>query len=276
MDAGGLHRSGCRTFGCRPGDRIDKSFVAQDTPPEKFTGNGREYLTRAPKTMRNTNTAWWDASQIYGYDETSVKRVKRDPADPAKLLLVGNARGQEKFLPILQEGDPMLRDWAGQEAIGFPDNYTIGVSFYSNLFAREHNAFVDEFRRQAAATPNADSGLRNPANPKKAILYSEVTPEELFQAARLVVSAEIAKIHTIEWTPQLLYNEPLYIGMNGNWNGLLGPDQKFLTDTLRRIVERKGTSPDARRANEWYSVFASGPGIIGLGSRKAEVRYQRP
>ena len=66
----------------------------------------------------------------------------------------------------------MLPDWAGQEAIGFPDNYTVGISFYSNLFAREHNYFVDEFRRQAAATPNADSGLRNPANPKKPIRYS--------------------------------------------------------------------------------------------------------
>jgi hypothetical protein len=263
-------------LGCRPGDRIDKSFVAQDSPPGKFAANGREYLSRAPKTMKNTNTAWWDASQIYGYDGTSVKRVKRDPADAAKLLLVTGNREHEKFLPIFQEGDPMLRDWAGQEATGFPDNYTIGVSFYSNLFAREHNSFVDEFRRQTSATPNADSGLRNPANPKKAILYSEVTPEELFQAARLVVSAEIAKIHTIEWTPQLLYNEPLYIGMNGNWNGLLGPDQKFLTDTLRRIVERKGTSPDARRSNEWYSVFASGPGIIGLGSQKRNYDINDP
>ena len=40
--------------------------------------------------------------------------------------------------------------------------------------------------------------------------------------ARLVVAAEIAKIHTIEWTTQLLYDEPLYRGMNGNWNGVLG------------------------------------------------------
>ena len=43
--------------------------------------------------------------------------------------------------------------------------------------------------------------------------------------ARLVVAAEIAKIHTIEWTPQLLYNEPLYRGMNANWSGLLENDQ---------------------------------------------------
>ena len=63
------------------------------------------------------------------------------------------------------------------------------------------------------------------------------------------MSAEIAKIHTIEWTPQLLYDEPLYIAMNANWNGLLGTDNKFLTDTLRQIIERKGMSSDPTRAN---------------------------
>ena len=37
-------------------------------PPAHSKQNGKEYLTRAPKTFRNTNTAWWDASQLYGYD----------------------------------------------------------------------------------------------------------------------------------------------------------------------------------------------------------------
>ena len=45
--------------------------------------------------------------------------------------------------------------------------------------------------------------------------------------ARLVVAAEIAKIHTIEWTPQLLYDEPLYKGMNANWSGLQGNSGRF-------------------------------------------------
>ena len=58
------------------------------------------------------------------------------------------------------------------------------------------------------------------------IRYRDVTPDELFEVARLVVAAEIAKIHTTEWTPQLLYNEPLYRGMNSNWNGLLAPSDR--------------------------------------------------
>ncbi|MBC8166920.1 MAG: oxygenase, partial [Bryobacteraceae bacterium] len=91
-------------LGCRPEDRIDRGFVADSAEPAAFTdGKGKAYLTRAPKTMRNTNTAWWDASQIYGYDETSVKRVKRDPADPAKLLMKPLPQGATDagYLPLL-------------------------------------------------------------------------------------------------------------------------------------------------------------------------------
>jgi Animal haem peroxidase len=136
------------------------------------------------------------------------------------------------------------------------------------LFAREHNSFVAEFRRIASQKPNADCGLRNPANPKQVIRYKDVTPDQLFEIARLVVAAEIAKIHTTEWTPQLLYNEPLYLGMNGNWNGLLGPNGGLLSKALSDVVTQNfGKSHDVEKATTWYSVFASGPGIFGLGSK---------
>ena len=261
-----------KKLGCRPDDRIDKAFVSESTDPKTFTSNGKQYLERAPKTFRNTNTAWWDASQIYGYDDRSRQRVKRDPRDAAKLLLVQipgrtSAGDQLGYLPTLEATDPMNPEWAGQEATAFPDNFTIGLSFFHNVFAREHNAFVTEFRKQAAATPAADSGLRNPAAPGRVIRYRDITPDELFEAARLVVAAEIAKIHTIEWTPQLLYDEPLYLGMNANWSGLFGKSYPGVSEALRQIVTRNfGTSADAKKATQWYSVFASGPGIFGLGS----------
>ncbi len=130
--------------------------------------------------------------------------------------------GAQGYLPVFQTGDPIQKQWAGQESVAFPDNWSIGLSFLHNLFAREHNSFVEEFRKEAAKNPNADSGLRNPTDPKRVIHNKDVTADELFEAARLVVAAEIAKIHTIEWTPQLLYDEPLYKAMNANWNGLLG------------------------------------------------------
>ena len=259
-------------LGCRPEDRIDRAYIAQNTPPGLFTrpGSPREYLERAPLTMRNTNTAWWDASQIYGYDETSLKRVKRDPADRAKLLLMplpGKSAGDGLYLPLLGPNDPMNPQWAGQEATAFPDNWTIGISFLTNLFAREHDIFVDEFRKQARLTPAADCGLRNPSDPKRAIRYQDVTPDELFDAARLVVAAEIAKIHTIEWTPQLLYDEPLYEAMNANWSGLIGSSNAELTKILQRVVKTFGKSKDPSFVTTWYSAFASGPGIVGIGSK---------
>jgi hypothetical protein len=261
-------------LGCRPEDKVDDTYVLDSSAPTTFTVNGKTYMARAPKTFSNTNTAWWDASQIYGYDDTSVKRVKRDPADTAKLLLeplvtTPNADPiTDAYLPTLQPGDPQQPQWAGQESVGFPDNFTIGLSFLHNLFTREHNSFVTEFRRQAKLTPEKDCGLRDPANPKRVIRYKDVTPDELFAAARLVVAAEIAKVHTIEWTPQLLYNEPLYKGMNANWNGLLGSGDPDVSRALSQIVTKSfGRSEDAAKATQWYSVFASGPGIFGLGSQ---------
>ena len=256
-------------LGCRPDDQIDKGYVAQDTAPDTFTKGNQQFLGRAPKTMSNNNTAWWDASQIYGYDAVSVQRVKRDPKDAAKLLLLP-AVGQNGhgYLPVLGPAVPINPAWAGQEATAFPDNWTVGLSFLHNLFAREHNSFVDEFRRVASKTPDADCGLRNPADPKKVIRYKDVTSEELFQAARLVVAAEIAKIHTTEWTPQLLYGEPLYEGMNANWNGLLGQGQPVVSKALNDIIVHNfGNSKDVTKTTQWYSVFASGPGIFGLGSK---------
>ena len=260
-------------LGCRPDDTIGPTLVVEDSEPETFTHNGRPHLTRTPKTFKNHVTAWWDASQLYGYDETSIQRVKRDPADPAKLLLVerGTAGSEQEgpgYLPVLDASAPMNAAWQGQEAAAFPDNWTVGLSFLHNVFAREHNLFVEEFRKHVSQTPDEDSGLRNPSKPDTAIAYKNVAPDELFQAARLVVSAEIAKIHTIEWTTQLLYNEALHKGMNSNWSGLFA-DLPVVSKALEQVVVNNfGASENAKKQTTWYSVFTVGPGIFGLGSER--------
>ena len=255
--------------GCRPGDRIDKSLFDKTDAPPTFNVDGKPQLSRAWKTTANNVTAWWDASQMYGYDQRSRQRVKRDPQDRAKLLLTPgqgkHASEQQGYLPVFAGGDPIAPQWAGQEATAFPDNWTIGISFYHNLFAREHNAFVNAFRQQAERTPQADSGLRNPARPTLVISYVEVTPDELFEAARLVIAAEIAKIHTIEWTTQLLYNEPLNLGMNANWSGLLANSPR-LAEATEQVINDLRNSNDPQKVNQWYSVLAAGPGIFGLGN----------
>ncbi|MDD1613412.1 MAG: oxygenase, partial [Methylococcaceae bacterium] len=245
-------------LGCRPNDKVDVAFVAQHEPAPTFEYEGKKYLSRAPRTTENNVTAWWDASQIYGFDELSLKRVKRDPNDSAKLLMIprgkhAGAGEQFGYLPVFNScensdagcvADPINPGWKGQEAAAFADNWTVGLSFYHNLFVREHNLFVDAFRAKAKATPQADSGLRNPANPEQVIPYKAVTNEELFQIARLVVAAEIAKIHTIEWTTQLLYDEPLNLGMNANWNGLLEKDNPVSKILEKIVVNHLAKSPE--------------------------------
>ncbi len=279
-----LHSGGCssdqaRAAGCRSNDQYQVSLVARQDDPGTFSHDGERYRKRAPKTFANNVTAWWDASQIYGYDEVSRGRVKRDPNDRAKLLLrplgdddahgyltrfaescrsSGNTPGCENINPI----------WSNQETAAFPDNWTIGMSFYHNVFSREHNVFVDAFRAETRRNPAGDSGLRNPATPDRVIAYAEVTDDELFEAARLVVAAEIAKIHTIEWTTQLLYDEPLFRGMNGNWHGLFGNHELLARALDRIIVNNFGAADDVKKHNQWYSVFAAGPGIVGLGSKR--------
>src|SRR5262245_50930162 len=228
-------------LGCRPDDRIDKAYIVDDKEPGTFNYEDKEYLKRAPKTTQNYVTAWWDASQIYGYDEKrSYKRVVRDPKDAAKLKLerFGNRTGEGEKLGTLPDFAPEAKinaEWEGQEATAFPDNWNIGLSLLHNVFAREHNVFVEEFRKRAADAPDADIGLRNPATPDRVIRHKDVSADELFEVARLVVSAEIAKIHTIEWTTQLLYNEPLYQGMNANWSGLFR-DNPVVSTALKRVV----------------------------------------
>ncbi len=277
-----LTREEAARLGCRPGDRIDAASVAEAGDPPRFGAPGQERLGRAYRTTRNTVTAWWDASQLYGHDEVSRRRVKRDPADPARLALVragtrAAAGEQLGYLPVLGAGDPVNPLWSGQEATAFPDNWTVGLSVFHNVFAREHNLVVDAFRRAAAAAPDADSGLRHPARPDQVLRYRDVSAYELFEVARLVVAAEIAKIHTLEWTPQLLYNEPLHLALQANWSGLLA-GHELVRAALETVLRSLARSEDAKKATTWYSVFASGPGIFGLGShRYADAgRFARP
>jgi hypothetical protein len=67
------------------------------------------------------------------------------------------------------------------------------------VFAREHNAICEML---ADAHPDWDD-------------------EALFQTARLVNAAVMAKIHTVEWTPAILPNRTLHDAMYTNWYGLV-------------------------------------------------------
>lgn len=55
--------------------------------------------------------------------------------------------------------------------------------------------------------------------------------DQIFDRARLINCALMAKIHTIEWTPAILAHPALQIGMAANWWGLVG-------ENLTRLVGR--------------------------------------
>ena len=169
--------------------------------------------TRAPTTSAdegrpaayvNTETHWWDGSQIYGSSLSKQLKIRSDPAT-GELLANGkiglDARGHLPIQPLRDEtGDAEDAKFPDLELAGVNGNWWLGISVMHTLFAREHNAVVD---RLALEHPDKDG-------------------EWLFQKARLVVTALIAKIHTTEWTPSLMNSPEGRFAMRSNWWGLLG------------------------------------------------------
>lgn len=47
--------------------------------------------------------------------------------------------------------------------------------------------------------------------------YPDFDEDKLYRHARLVTSSVIAKIHTIDWTVELLKTDTLLAGMRINW-----------------------------------------------------------
>ena len=174
-------------LGCRPGDQIDRAFVADSAAPANVHARRREYLTRAPKVLQEHNTAWWDASQIYGYDDVSRKRVKRDPADRARLLMVAppSAKTAGDRRAICRCSQPPIRstpDWAGQEADGLPGQ----LDHRDELLPQRVRARAQSVRRRVprvrgGSTPMTIRACAIRRKPDTVIRYRDVTPDELFE-----------------------------------------------------------------------------------------------
>ena len=136
-----------------------------------------------PVTFVNEVTHWWDASQIYGSDQQTQNRL-RSHVD-GRLRLQADGR-----LPLSH---------LGVEDTGFIRNWWLGLAMLHNLFAREHNSICDHLK----------------------FSYPDWNDDQLFNVARLINAAVMAKIHSVEWTPAVLPNERLNTAMNSNWYGLL-------------------------------------------------------
>lgn len=89
------------------------------------------------------------------------------------------------------------RDVSGMNVTGFNQSWWMGLAALHTLFAREHNLLCDEMHRQ----------------------YPLWSDDRVYHTARLIVSALIAKIHTVEWTPAILATKQIDIALNNNWSG---------------------------------------------------------
>ncbi|WP_078910373.1 peroxidase family protein [Streptomyces sp. NRRL S-87] len=151
----------------------------------------------APPTYENTVTHWWDGSQIYGSDEARCRSLRT--GERGKLILVDGRLPADP-----RPGLDCL------DATGFNSDYWVGLSLLHTLFAKEHNAICDLL---AAQHPTWDD-------------------ERTFHTARLVNTALMAKIHTVEWTPGILDTPVLRRAMNANWYGVL---PRWVTRQFGRI-----------------------------------------
>jgi hypothetical protein len=127
--------------------------------------------TRAPAYI-NENSHWWDGSQVYGSNAAAQAAIRT------------NQRGKNK---VGSDGRLLIDPVTGLEITGMIDNGWVGMSLMHGLFASEHNAVCDRFRQ------------RKPRGGRTSTFSSR---------ARLVVSALIAKIHTVEWSTSIPAEPP--------------------------------------------------------------------
>ncbi|WP_267884529.1 peroxidase family protein [Streptomyces sp. NRRL F-2580] len=137
-----------------------------------------------PDIRINVSSHWWDASQIYGTNEAEQLQVRTGKTGKLHLF----------------DDEPTPRPSDGSRDPSRVPGFWLGLVMMQNLFAHEHNAICDHLH---AAYPSWDD-------------------EELFQRARLVNAALLAKIHTVEWTPAVISHPTTVTALRSNWWGIAG------------------------------------------------------
>jgi hypothetical protein len=149
----------------------------------------------APLTFANMVTHWWDASQLYGSDAQRQHQIRSH--QDGKVVI-----GSDGLLPI----DPDT----GTDLTGVTGNYWVPLSVMHTLFSHEHNAICDRLR--------AD--------------YPTWSDDDLFERARLINAALLAKIHTVEWTPAIIAHPTTVQALRANWFGLAGENIKKVVGSI--------------------------------------------
>ena len=179
-------------------------------PTNSFPLNGRT------PAFRNKDPQWWDGSQIYGESVQETLRLRTDP-DKNELCPHGRL--------YLDERQLLPRNELGHVLSGFTDNWWLGMEVLHTLFAQEHNAICD--RLQAAE--------------------KQLTDQEIFETARLINCAIMAKIHSVEWTPGILDQPSIQPALDANWMGLIG-------HLAAQISDRTAGEKAARAVAPWIPM----------------------
>ncbi len=137
-----------------------------------------------PPTYTNTETHWWDLSSIYGSTQ-AMKDLVRSGVD-GKLHVT-----QLGLIPYPTDPDldPAL-----------VPGFWAGLAMLQNLFTLEHNSICDHLKSR----------------------YPALTDDQLFEHARLINAALVAKIHTVEWTTAVISHPTTVLALRTNWWGLAG------------------------------------------------------
>jgi hypothetical protein len=138
-----------------------------------------------PPTFVTADSHWWDGSQIYGSEPRLSAALREGSGGRLRLDPDGH-------LP--RDLDEKL------DLTGVAGNFWLGLALLHTLFTREHNAIADRLAQE----------------------HPEWDDDRLFETARLVNAALMAKIHTVEWTPAIIAHPTTRYAMRANWWGILG------------------------------------------------------
>ena len=142
---------------------------------------------------------WWDASQLYGAGPCFARAIRRDDFETTGKVEIDDAllAVVEKF----QTGAAAELCPGEKDDLPSPvPNLWIGLALFHVVFAREHNAICDRLHE----------------------VYPKWGGERLYDQARMINAAVMAKIHTVEWTPALLAHPTILRAIRSTWWGVLG------------------------------------------------------
>ncbi|XP_064622614.1 uncharacterized protein LOC135484851 [Lineus longissimus] len=156
----------------------------------------------------NKNTAWWDASYIYGFS----------PGVQAQLRTFENGK------LILDDDDRLfIDDKTMIPLIGRQGGFSVGLYLMHTLFAKEHNAICDMLRRN----------------------HADWSDEKLFQVSRLILSALSVKVTLTEAFQAFYPNDPVLrllskvIPFGGTLDDLVGEELAKEVKKYRPDVEQQ-------------------------------------